>query len=103
MTSLKRKKRKPSPHRQLVNSARPYYDAMFDAQGGVCGICGREPNPKRRFDIDHDHKEMYIRGLLCIRCNKWLWAFVTIDILRKATEYLARGPEWYERIVNERE
>ena len=97
-----RRRRKPSPHKQLVNKARPYYDAMLAAQGGVCAICGRVPTPgARRFPIDHDHKEMYIRGVLCTRCNKWLWTFVTIDILRKAIEYLARGPEWFERIKEE--
>ena len=92
------RKRRPSKHRTLLDSARPYYDAMLEAQDGVCGICGREPYPNRRFDIDHDHKEMYVRGLLCWRCNRWLWAFVTIDILRSAVKYLSRGPKWFERI-----
>jgi len=92
------RKRRQSKHQVLLDEARPYYDAMLEAQSGVCAICGREPYPTRRFDIDHDHTDMYIRGLLCWRCNRWLWAFVTIDILRKATTYLKRGPQWFERI-----
>lgn len=95
-------RRPPNKHRALVNEARPYYDAMLEAQGHKCGICGREPYANRKFDIDHDHQEMYIRGLLCIQCNRWLWPFVNIKILRQAIKYLSRGPEWYERIVNGR-
>lgn len=96
------KRKRLSPHRQIVNSARKYYDAMLAAQGGVCGICGREPTPgARRFAIDHDHAEMYIRGVLCTRCNKWLWVFVTVDILKRAIEYLSRGPQWFEKIKKE--
>lgn len=52
--------------------------------------------------IDHDHRQMYIRGILCNRCNKWLWTFVTEEILVAALEYVRRGPEWYERINSER-
>lgn len=101
---MPRRKRKPSPHKQLVNQARPLYDAMLAAQGGVCAICGREPTPgTRRFPIDHDHKQMYIRGVLCTRCNKWLWTFVDGDILEAALRYIDRGPEWFEQIKKENE
>lgn len=96
------RRRKPSPHKQLVNSARKHYEIMLAAQGNKCAICGRPPYPARRFCIDHDHRKMYIRGILCNRCNKWLWTFVTEEILLAALEYIRRGPEWYERIVNER-
>lgn len=92
------RRRRASKHTQLLDAARPYYEAMLEAQGGVCAICGREPYPTRRFDIDHDHAEMYIRGLLCWRCNRWLWAFVTIKILQNTIKYLKRGPEWFEGI-----
>lgn len=97
-----RRKRKPSPHKQLVNRARKNYDKMLEAQGNKCAICGREPYPQRRMCIDHDHRRMYIRGILCNRCNKWLWTFVTEEILVAALEYIRRGPEWYERINSER-
>lgn len=92
------RKRRRNKHRVLVDEARPYYDKMLEAQDSKCAICGREPYSARRFDIDHDHKEMFIRGLLCWRCNQWLWSFVTIEILEAAIEYLKRGPEWFERI-----
>lgn len=99
---MPRRRKPPNPHRQLRDAARPYYDAMLAAQGGKCGICGRPATPgARRFNIDHDHKEMYVRGILCTRCNKWLWTFVDLGILEAATAYIARGPEWYANIVRE--
>lgn len=91
-------RRTPSKHRKIVEDARPYYEAMFKAQNGKCAICEREAYLNRRFDIDHDHRRMFIRGLLCIRCNRWLWPFVNISILRKTIEYLSRGPEWFDSI-----
>jgi hypothetical protein len=51
------------------------YEAMNDAQGGVCVICGLPysgmpfSNGHRRLYVDHDHKTHKIRGLLCRRCN----------------------------------
>ena len=57
----------------------------------MCGICGRLPSPKRRLDIDHDHREMFIRGLLCPRCNRALPTWITPAWLRAAADYLDRG------------
>jgi hypothetical protein len=52
------------------------YQRMFDAQGGVCAICGnpetvpRVPGgPPRQLALDHSHKTSRIRGLLCFLCN----------------------------------
>jgi hypothetical protein len=61
------------------------YDALMDAQGGVCAIC-EEPesavDPRTgltyRLSIDHDHSccpgqdscGACVRGLLCQCCNK---------------------------------
>lgn len=44
------------------------YDKMFEAQNGVCAICGL-PEIARRLAVDHDHKTGKIRGLLCANCN----------------------------------
>ena len=92
------RKRKISKHQLLIDAARPYYEAMLEAQGGVCALCGREPSERRRLDIDHDHKDMYIRGLLCHRCNRWLASWLTVPWLLKASKYIVRGPKWFENI-----
>jgi hypothetical protein len=61
------------------------WNAILDAQGGVCAIC---EGTRSSFDTDHDHqieralvaqgvaplmaRRMSIRGLLCKRCNRRL-------------------------------
>ncbi len=53
------------PYRQL-------YAELFERQGGRCCIC-REP--MKRPVLDHCHKTMEIRGLLCSSCNNGLGQF----------------------------
>ena len=46
------------------------FDALLEAQGGVCAICKGDRNgPGARFHVDHCHNSNKIRGLLCGRCN----------------------------------
>ena len=52
------------------------YQALFEAQGGVCKLCGEEETArknhseeKRMLAVDHDHNTGVVRGLLCARCN----------------------------------
>lgn len=92
------RRRRRSPHQLLIDEARPYYEHMLEAQGGVCALCGRAPSEKRRLDIDHDHKDMYIRGLLCHRCNRWLAFWITVEWLLAAAKYIQRGPKWFDNI-----
>ena len=96
----RRRRRQARKHVQLLNRARPHYDRLFEEQGGVCGICRRLPSERRRFDIDHDHREMYIRGLLCPRCNRAIPSWMTPQWLRDAADYLERGRiEWLEELI----
>lgn len=48
------------------------YEALYEAQGGVCYICQRATGKVRRLAVDHDHKTGYVRGLLCKPCNSIL-------------------------------
>jgi hypothetical protein len=76
-------------HRRFVREVRPeVYDALFEAQGGVCALCGRPPSEQRALDLDHDHKTMEVRGLLCWSCNKALPDGKTPDWMRRAADYL---------------
>jgi len=62
------------------------YDAMYDAQGGACAVCGRTDEP---LNVDHCHSSLKIRGLLCDRCNRGLGYFADKpELLRNAATYL---------------
>ena len=88
------KQSRAAQHRALLNKARPRYEEMLASQAGGCAICGRGPK-NRRLDIDHDHKAMYVRGLLCVPCNRGIHSWMTAEWLRKAAEYLEKGdPGW---------
>ena len=62
--------------RRLYGIAPEVYQALFEAQQGVCVICGQ---PETAIDsrtkvianlhVDHDHKTGKIRALLCRACN----------------------------------
>lgn len=67
------------------------FEAMVEAQGGRCAICGNEPDYKRAYlCVDHDHETGRNRGLLCVRCNALIGnALEDSVILAIAAEYLA--------------
>jgi hypothetical protein len=63
------------------------FDDILAAQGGVCGVCGRESD---QFVVDHDHDTGQIRGVLCHKCNLGLGQFNDDhELLLKAASYLA--------------
>lgn len=63
------------------------YDAMVEAQGGLCLLC-RERTPQH---VDHDHVTGEIRGVLCSCCNQGLGNFRdSVAALRAAVSYLER-------------
>lgn len=68
------------------------YDEMFRAQGGLCAICGKPPSGRRRYlDVDHDHKNGRVRGLLCHLCNTFIGlAKDSVEVLVSAMDYLRR-------------
>jgi hypothetical protein len=75
-------------------------DALLEAQGGACAICGvpYEDKPGSRLAMDHDHRHCpgrtgcpdCVRGMLCNRCNNLVrLSGEDIDILAKTIGYLA--------------
>ena len=46
------------------------YYRMLEKQLGLCAICLRFPEKKRKLAVDHDHLTKKVRGLLCDRCNR---------------------------------
>ena len=66
------------------------YDAMLEAQGGGCFICGRPPREDISLHVDHNHSTGKVRGILCFRCNNALADFQEdTQLLRRAIDYLA--------------
>jgi hypothetical protein len=45
------------------------YNYLFEKQGGVCAICSNQCATGRRLNMDHCHKTLKVRGLLCWSCN----------------------------------
>jgi len=51
------------------------YEAIKEAQGGVCYLCQRAKGISAPLQVDHDHAlsgRESVRGLLCGRCNNRL-------------------------------
>lgn len=67
------------------------YNAMAEAQGHRCALCGEKPNSGRRMHVDHDHESGRIRALLCHHCNLLLGnAKDSTARLRQAIAYLEK-------------
>lgn len=60
---------------------------MFEQADGKCNICNREST--RTLAVDHCHKTLVVRGLLCGNCNTALGLLQEDrNILLKCLEYL---------------
>lgn len=67
------------------------YDELLQNQGGKCAIC-KIDNDKSRLSIDHNHKTLEIRGLLCHECNSGIAYFdENTKYLISAAIYLIGG------------
>lgn len=65
------------------------YDALAEAQGGGCALCGKACTTGKRLAVDHDHATGRVRGLLCRKCNRGLGHFDDDPAaLRRAADYL---------------
>lgn len=63
------------------------YFAIAEAQEWKCKIC--EKIPAKRMHLDHCHRTMKVRGLLCGTCNKGLGQFKdNPKLLEAAARYL---------------
>jgi len=100
-TPARKRKKRVSPHRALLAAHRKHYDWMLAQQGGGCGICGRAPSETRKLDMDHDHKRMFVRGLLCHTCNRALTYRVdSPEWLESAAKYLKKKPFSFPKDTN---
>lgn len=72
------------------------FDKMYFAQDAKCGICKLELDLMNTV-VDHDHITLYIRGLLCRKCNLKLCVIEEKQFVINAQEYLS----FYEKNPNE--
>ncbi len=80
---------------QFKNLTRDQYQEMFERQKNLCAIC-EQPETRinrsggtSRLAVDHCHRTLKIRGLLCHDCNTGIGKFSdNIELLQKAIEYL---------------
>lgn len=57
------------------------WDALFEAQGSRCGICGSpRPSSRQGWSTDHCHATGAVRGILCAPCNTLLGKVGDSDI-----------------------
>jgi hypothetical protein len=64
-------------------------EEFFKKQKGKCGICEKHQSLfKRRLNLDHNHKTLQIRGLLCYFCNKFVVGRHTYISALKLLNYL---------------
>ena len=61
------------------------HEAMLEAQGGRCAVCGQDKD----LVVDHNHKTGKVRGLLCRTCNFVIGMYEKYGSTWDA--YLARG------------
>ena len=77
-------------HRAFLENHRDEYDDMLAAQNGCCALCFSKPKT-RKLAMDHNHKDMTLRGLLCSRCNRNLPYWITPQWLLRAVDYLKKS------------
>src|SRR6267142_93597 len=76
------------------------YDELLRRQGSRCAVCCRHSSSfKSRLCVDHDHNTRFIRGLLCIHCNRYIVGKLRLGkgelLLLNAYKYLtAEYPGW---------
>lgn len=67
------------------------YNALFEAQGNVCAICGTDSTKGKNWCVDHNHVTGKVRAILCDGCNRGLGYFYeSPTALRAAADYVEK-------------
>lgn len=67
------------------------FEAILAAQGNVCAVCKQGD---KVFCVDHNHKTLKIRGIICLNCNLRVigGARDKDELIINAAEYVANNP-----------
>lgn len=66
MTPESQRKAKDRRLRARYGITLEQFEAILEAQGGVCAVCKMGD---KVFCVDHNHKTLKIRGIICLNCN----------------------------------
>lgn len=81
-----REAEKDSRLRRRYNLTTAEFDAMLVMQDGKCAVCKTKP----AIVVDHCHKTLEVRGLLCRECNRGIGLLQdSPTIIENALKYLA--------------
>ena len=61
-----KRKRKDYNLRKRYGITLEQFESILAAQGGVCAVCRQGD---KVFCLDHNHKTLKVRGILCLNCN----------------------------------
>lgn len=61
-----KRKRKDYNLRKRYGITLEQFESILAAQGGVCAVCKQGD---KVFCLDHNHKTLEVRGILCLNCN----------------------------------
>jgi hypothetical protein len=65
------------------------YEKKLSDQNGVCDICKKVCTSGRRLAVDHNHRSLKVRGLLCANCNRGIgYLKESPEIILNALKYL---------------
>jgi hypothetical protein len=101
MTSNNRKKRRKINVGSRARSSDKYftidqelYDRLLVDQNERCAICQRHQRDlNAQLCVDHCHKTLKVRGLLCKKCNLGLGYFNdNINLILQTIDYLRYSP-----------
>lgn len=86
-----RRKRKDYNLRRRYGISLEIFEAILSSQGNVCAVC-KESN--KVFCVDHNHKTLKIRGIVCLNCNLRVigGARDKDHLLVNAAEYVTNNP-----------
>lgn len=89
--------KKANPEAMFVYRLRKYgltpdaFAVLLESQGNRCAVCEGHFTEKQGPCIDHCHRSTKVRGLLCVRCNAGLGAFLERpEVLEAGARYLRR-------------
>lgn len=80
---------------RTYNITLPEWAELFDKQNGVCAICLEEgfimkEDHVAKLMVDHDHRTLKVRGLLCHNCNR------ALGLLKDSRERLLRAADYVQ-------